>query len=190
MLDPFMTGPLLEYTGSKNSLGGTLTQFAFVLLGDLRVLLLAIGVARPERSLRRNLLWALALSLVVPVLAGGAYGLARAIWPDIHGQTLWMIYEFGFLSLCILLSRNWVPRILAGGDANPHNASAIAFLRALFGFSAAYYALWWFADWIIVVGGLDLGWALRIVPNQLYYALWVPFVYMRFFSARRENAAV
>ena len=29
---------------------------------------------------------------------------------------------------------------------------------------------------------LDLGWGVRIVPNQLYYALWVPFAYWRFFS--------
>jgi hypothetical protein len=44
------------------------------------------------------------------------------------------------------------------------------------------------ADLLIVVGGLDLGWAIRIVPNQLYYSFWVPFAYWRFFSIRLEPA--
>ena len=55
-------------------------------------------------------------------------------------------------------------------------------------FTAAYYALWLAADVLIVVAGLDLGWALRMVPNQLYYAFWTPFVYFRFFSASARNA--
>jgi hypothetical protein len=63
-----------------------------------------------------------------------------------------------------------------------------AFLGALFGYSAAYYALWLTADVLIVLAGLDLGWAIRMVPNQLYYAFWTPFVYARFFSGAPANA--
>ena len=91
----------------------------------------------------------------------------------------------GLLGLCIALSRRWVPRSL--GDelgAVPQ----IDYLRALFGYSAAYYSLWLGADILIVVGGLDLGWGVRIVPNQLYYAFWVPFAYWRFFSAASPSA--
>lgn len=89
-----------------------------------------------------------------------------------------MIYEFGFLAFCIVLGRVWVARVLPG---DPTRA---AYLRSIFGYSAAYYALWLGADLVIVVAGLDLGWALRVVPNQLYYAFWVPFAYWRFFSVR------
>jgi hypothetical protein len=49
---------------------------------------------------------------------------------------------------------------------------------------AVYYALWALADVLILVGRLDAGWGLRVIPNQLYYALYLPFVYFRFFSRR------
>ena len=49
--------------------------------------------------------------------------------------------------------------------------------------SAIYYALWAVAD-VLILAGRDVGWALRIVPNQLYYAFWVPVVWWLFFSPR------
>lgn len=183
MIDPIATGPLLDHAFFRDSFASTLIPFFFVLLGDLRVLLLAIGVARPDRTLRQNITWAMGTTLIVPIFAGIGYSLARWIWPEVHGQVLWMLYEFGFLILCVFLARVWVPRSVAN---DPNSA---AFLRSIFGYSAAYYALWWIADVLIVVADLDLGWAIRIVPNQLYYALWVPFVYWRFFSARPGNAS-
>ncbi len=182
MIDPLSTGPLLRIDAFEHTFAKTLIPFFFVLLGDLRVLWLAIGVARPERSLAENFGWAMGTTLIVPIVAGTGYGLTRWLVPDVHSQLLWMNYEFGFFVLCIFLSRRWIPRILSN---QPVRAS---YLRALFGFSAAYYALWLTADLLIVVCGLDLGWAIRIVPNQLYYSVWVPFAYWRFFSAPSENA--
>ncbi len=176
MLDPIATGPLTRSPGIAGSWAAQAIPFVFVLLGDLRVLLLVIGVARPERRLHRNLAWALGLSLLVPITTGLLYGGARLLWPELHEQLLWMIYELGFLLLCVFLGRVWVVRGLASRPATAH------YLRDVLGYSAAYYALWLTADLLIVVGGLDLGWALRIVPNQLYYGLWVVFVYARFFS--------
>jgi len=182
MIDPISTGPLLKLESLRGSHAATVIPFLFVLLGDLRVLLLAIGVARPERTLWQNLAWALGISAIVPVVAGSSHALASWLWPDLHGQVLWMLYEFGFLSLCIYLARVWAPRSAA------HDRHTLAFLRSIFGYSAAYYLLWWLADVLIVVADMDLGWAIRIVPNQLYYAFWVPFVYWRFFSVRRDAA--
>jgi len=186
LIDPIATGPLLRLDAVDGTIVATLVPFFFVLLGDLRVLLLAICVVRPERSLSQNLGWALGTTLIVPITAGVGYALARWIWPELHGQTLWMIYEFGFFTLCVFLSRGWIPRIQEIGPVR------VDYLRALFGYSAAYYALWLIADLLIVVAGLDLGWAIRIIPNQLYYSLWVPFAYWRFFSVgpefRRGNA--
>jgi len=182
MIDPLSTGPLLRTENLEGTIAATLIPFFFVLLGDLRVLWLAIGVARPERSFAENLGWAIGTTLIVPLVTGFGYGLARWLMPNVHSQLLWMIYEFGFFSLCLFLSRVWVPRTLATQPARA------GYLRALFGYSAAYYALWLIADLFIVVGGLDLGWAIRIVPNQLYYSFWAPFVYWRFFSAASVNA--
>jgi hypothetical protein len=183
MVDPISTGPLLRSEWLEGTIATTLIPFFFVLLGDLRVLLLAIGIARPERDFVRNLYWALGTVLIVPIGAGASYAIAGWIWPELHSQVLWMIYEAGFLALCIFLSRIWLPRALE--NSTP---ARLACLRALFGYSAAYYALWLIADLFIVVAQLDLGWAIRIVPNQLYYAFWVPFAYWRFFSVDPANA--
>jgi hypothetical protein len=178
MLDPLATGPLLSLAVVENTIASSLIQFLFVYLGDLRVLLLAIGVARPRRPFRSNLAWAAVATLIVPIWTGIGFAFARWLWPEVHGQLLWMLYELGFLALCIALGRAWVARALPGDPARA------AYLRSIFGYSAAYYALWLAADLVIVVAGLDLGWALRMVPNQLYYAFWAPFAYWRFFSVR------
>lgn len=183
IVDPLSTGPLLRTEALSDTFATTAIPFFFVLLGDLRVLWLAIGVARPERSAGQNFGWAAGTTLLVPAFAGVGYALLHFFVPDVHGQLLWMLYEGGFLALCIFLSRAWVPRTLS---AAPERAS---YVRALLGFSAAYYALWLIADLFIVGAGMDLGWAIRIVPNQLYYAFWVPFAYWRFFSLPVSNAA-
>jgi hypothetical protein len=182
MIDPISTGPLLKLGGLQDSHAASVIPFIFVLLGDLRVLLLAVGVAQPERSLRQKIGWALAMSFIVPIGAGSLFAFATWLNPEVHGQVLWMLYEFGFLALCIFLSRIWAPRAASG------DATKIAFLQSVFGYSAAYYLLWWLADVFIIVADMDLGWAIRMVPNQLYYAFWAPFVYWRFFSRPRTNA--
>jgi hypothetical protein len=176
LIDPLATGPLIKKTALKDTVATSLIPFLFVYLGDLRVLLLAVGVARQDRGLTQNLRWAAGMTLLVPAFAGAGFALTRWISPDVHGQLLWMLYEFGFLALCVGLGRRWAPRHFGDQPAK------VAFLQSIFGYSAAYYALWLGADLLIVVGGLDLGWALRSVPNQLYYAFWVPFAYWRFFS--------
>jgi hypothetical protein len=58
-----------------------------------------------------------------------------------------------------------------------------AYLRTVLAYVAIYYALWATAD-VIILAGFDLGWALRMLPNQLYYAFFVPFAYGMFFARR------
>jgi hypothetical protein len=186
MLDPIATGPLLRSEALRSTLAATLVPFVFVYLGDLRVLFVALAVAEPEAPMKRLLGRAAAATAIVPIATGVLYGGVRVLWPDAHGQWLWMIYEAGFLLLCVVAVRVGLPRaVAAGAEIDP---AARAFLGALFGYSAAYYALWLAADVLIVLAGLDLGWAIRMVPNQLYYAFWTPFVYARFFSGAPANA--
>ncbi|MBW2496581.1 MAG: hypothetical protein JRF61_04850 [Deltaproteobacteria bacterium] len=183
MVDPIATGPLVR---SEALAGGSLARaipIFFVILGDLRVLWLALGVARPERRPSANLVLAVGASLIVPVASGLVYLGLGLVVPALDEHAIWMIYELFFLALCVHAGRRLVARSL--GDA-PARAS---YLRALFGYSAAYYALWLTADLLIVVGGLDLGWAIRMVPNQLYYGFWVVFAYTRFFCVRPSKAA-
>ena len=143
MLDPVATGPLLRLDLLANGPATTVIPFFFVLLGDLRVLWLALGVARPDRSLASQLLRALGLSLIVPVFAGATYGVTRLLVPEVHSQLLWMLYEAGFLVLCILLSRRWAAQALRDAPATE------SYVQALLGFSAAYYVLWLTADLLI-----------------------------------------
>lgn len=181
LIDPFATGPLLEIEAFSDGFAASLIPFVFVYLGDLRVLLLAIGVAQPECGWKKNLVWAARTTLIVPIAAGGLYALARLFWPDAPMKLLWILYELGFFLLAIYFGRIWVGHRLASEPARA------GYLRAIFGYSAAYYALWLGADLLITIGGLDLGWAIRIVPNQLYYAFWTPFAYWLFFSGRSGN---
>jgi hypothetical protein len=48
---------------------------------------------------------------------------------------------------------------------------------------AAYYGLWAAAD-VLILCGVDAGWPVRLVPNQLYYGFFVPFVWRGFFRGR------
>lgn len=182
MLDPIATGPLLRSEALRDTLAATLVPFLFVYLGDLRVLFVALAVAEPESPFGRTLGRAGAATAIVPIATGILYAALRWLWPAADGQWLWMIYEAGFLGVCVFGGRVWLPR------RGVEIGAGRAFLGSLFGYSAAYYALWLAADVLIVLCGLDLGWAIRMLPNQLYYALWTPFVYARFFSAEATNA--
>ncbi len=42
---------------------------------------------------------------------------------------------------------------------------------------AVYNGIWATSDLLILYGGLDAGWLLRVLPNQLYYSFWIPMVY-------------
>ena len=177
LLDPVATGPMLGWLGWKESALGTAVSFAFVYLGDFRVLALIFGVALAQRGTGPALAVAAAVGGIVPGVAGSLYaGLSSAV-DGVPGQVLWLIYEVGFLTLALFLARRWLP---ARSPALP--AETIAFLRDVAAFAAVYYALWATADLLITFASLDAGWAIRIVPNQLYYAVFVPFVYFRFFG--------
>lgn len=177
LLDPIATGPLLGWLGWKDAAAGSAVSFGFVYLGDFRVLALIFGVALYDRGLPRALGIAAAATLIVPALAGSGYALLTWLVGDLPGQVLWLIYELGFMGLALILARRWIPR--RRGSLSP---ATIAFLRDAAAFAVVYYALWASADLLIAFAGLDAGWAIRVVPNQLYYAAWVPFVYFRFFA--------
>jgi hypothetical protein len=51
-------------------------------------------------------------------------------------------------------------------------------------FEIVQYALWALAD-VLILSGMSWGFLLRIVPNSLYYAFFLPFVW---WTAPREAA--
>ncbi|MCA9510116.1 MAG: hypothetical protein KC560_05385 [Myxococcales bacterium] len=184
MLDPIVGGPIVRALGWSDGFGATAVMFAFVLLGDLRVLVLVLGLGASMRGEPASA-WgprAFGLVLVVPIATGAIWGAARALDPSLPGQGMWLVYELGFVALASVLARREVPRA-AGGDARLAD-----FLRSCLGYVAAYYALWAACD-VVVLAGVDEGWALRIAPNQLYYALWIPFVHARSRPLRSSYAS-
>jgi hypothetical protein len=174
LVDPIANGPLVRALGWSGTGAASLLLFVFVWLGDFRVFALAFGLGAGEGDRPRALVGAAAASFAVPVFAGLAWTAAHAALPELDGQWLWVAYELAFLCLALALrARLSTARLRA-------NPALAAFVRALWTYVAVYYALWAAAD-LLVLAGLDLGWALRALPNQLYYGLWVPFVWVRFF---------
>jgi hypothetical protein len=161
LLDLFATGPLLNALG-LSGFGAMLLIFPFVLLGDFRVLLLLFSEAgtRPDRRAvtRRAALF----TFLVPLTTGLLYARVWLGWADWPSQVLWLIYELGFSAFALWLYQHM-----------PTPA-----LRAIALYVLVYYALWASAD-VLILLGVDAGWGLRVLPNQLYYAWFVPFAVFR-----------
>lgn len=198
IVDPLASGPLLRVLGVADAPIATVVMVAFVLLGDFRVYLLVFTlmthagavhdarVADPVSATRdalrlvptRAAVAAALATLVVPLVAVGAEAVVRARVASPPAQSIWLAYELAFLAVALVL-RQWVVPARVPGTA----PRLRIYLRRVLAYVAAYYALWAAAD-VLIIAGVDLGWALRIVPNQLYYAFWVPFAYGAFFARR------
>jgi hypothetical protein len=186
MIDPYATGPLLRILGLQDPIATGVMLF-FVLLGDFRVYLLLFFVLSPERGVGAAVARAAAWTFVVPILAWSAnYALHAYYAPkELPGQTIWILYEIGFVAVISALSTRMLSSAL-----ELRRFEVRQYLRALARYVALYYALWAGCDLLIVVGGLDAGWGLRAIPNQLYYAFWLPFAYGSFFSPRYAAARI
>lgn len=129
----------------------------FVLAGDLRYLLFVFAadprgrIAPDARSLAR----AGALTIVVPLFSQCVMWLL----PDdvATARVLFLTYEVSFVALTLSLLR-----------LQP-NARETPWVRRVSHFVVLYYGLWAGADAILLTTGSDLGFALRVVPNVLYY---------------------
>jgi hypothetical protein len=177
VIDPVVGGPLARALGIADGFGATVLLVLFVLLGDFRVFLLLFGLlavadGRPwSAALARSAAW----TAVVPVSAYLANAALHTAVPAIGPDSIWPIYESLFAALALILRAR-----VARTPATP--PALRAYLRAVLLYVAVYYALWVVADLMIQIARLDAGWLLRIVPNQLYYAWWIPAVYWAFFS--------
>jgi hypothetical protein len=159
MLDPIATGPLAKALGGGGF--GTALGLGFVLVGDFRIWWLVLGLRDPRAALSRAAL----ATVAVPIFAWLAtQGIGAAVGPP-PDQVLWLIHESTFLVLATLLAR----RRPAG------------FERSVLAYAAVYYALWAACD-VLILAGVDAGWLLRCLPNQLYYGLTVPYVWWCFFA--------
>lgn len=169
--DALLTGGLTPLPASSPA--STPVAVLFVILGDLRYFWLLGRFSTPNRSFLSPPVMggALAAALVVPLvsfvvprLAPGAFATPRATF---------LLYEALFACLTMVVSSAWLPRVRARAGA----ASA-KYLTELTVFEAAQYGLWAVAD-VAILAGAPEGFGLRIVPNAMYYALFLPFALAR-----------
>lgn len=162
LVDPVATGPLAKALGSADA--STALGLTFVLLGDFRIWWLVFAVERARGAVLRALL----PTLGVPI---AAWLSVRSLGP-LPGQALWLVHEALFVAVAFAFSRRTEGR----------------FERSVLAYAGVYYALWAGAD-VLILAGVDAGWLLRCVPNQLYYGFTVPFVFARFFAPSYSAAS-
>ena len=182
IVDPIATGPLLRWLGLGSGVVADTAMLPFVLLGDFRVFLLLLVVMRPNAALGATIAAAAGWTAVVPAIAWPLTRVLHAHVRTLPDNTLWLLYESAFAALAL----GWRAWIVPTRVAD--RPQVRAYLRLLCGYVAAYYALWAAAD-VLVMAGIDLGWALRIVPNQLYYGFWLPVAVGAFFAPRYASAS-
>lgn len=180
ILDLLATGPLARALPPP---WPTALSLLFVLLGDLRVLLLLAYLAGGRNALRPALRKAALLTPLVPVVAFVAEAALATALGALPGQVLWLIHEVAFLALLLFLRTRIAVR-------EPDAAHPRArYLRAILGYVVVYYALWAACD-VGILLNFDAAYAVRAIPNQLYYGFFVPFAHARFFSRSYPPASV
>ena len=157
LLDAWLTARHVYGLGELGGAATRLVPLFFVLAGDARFLVL-LGIARRGGGIEidgRRLLIAAALTLVVPLFSQTV----MALLPSTPGgaRVLFLVYELAFAALTVALMR-WHPGLREA-----------PWLAPVSRFVVLYYLLWASADAILLATGFDLGFALRVVPNALYY---------------------
>jgi hypothetical protein len=144
----------------------TVLSVVFIILGDLRYFLLAEKMSAPARSFGAVLGFALPMSLLVPVVTGV---MTRFVGPMADDdRVLYVVYEVAMAGLVLGLERwRFSPRAV-----DPRLRRYVRGVSYLF---AGLYAGWAVSDALILLG-VEFAHALRIVPNVLYYAVFLPFV--------------
>jgi hypothetical protein len=162
LLDAWLTGHLSPLP--PGSAGATAAGVVFVILGDLRyfVLLERFGHEAGDRPLRWLAL-PLGYSLLVPVLAH----VSSRVFPSSELRVVFLTYELMFAALALSIRFALLPR---------RRGEAVGFVTWLTEYQIAQYGLWATAD-VIILAGYDVGYALRFVPNLMYYVGFVPFAW-------------
>jgi hypothetical protein len=160
-LDAWLTGawtPLAR--GSGNA---ALAAIVFVIFGDARWFYL-IG----RQLLPRTVAIAAAImcAVVVPAASFAMQSvLKRYMTTPRH---LFLLYELLFAGIAVLVWV-WARRRVNAGPARD-------WIVKLCAFEVAQYLGWAIADVVIFTAG-DVGFLVRVVPNLLYYAAFVPFAW-------------
>lgn len=164
-------------TGGWSILGGEAhpayvgLSWLFVLLGDFRVFLLLERYRSPDAKpwsggggvWVRALGWTLIASIVVGLISVGSELFSAS------PRRLYLTYE---LIALVVVGVVWKVRVLGASQLDP---LVRRWLSRVAIFVMVQYALWASAD-VVILAGYEIGHLLRMVPNLMYYALFLPFV--------------
>lgn len=166
-LDAWLTGALMPLPH-----GSQLAQnvsIAFVILGDLRLFVL-LERFRNERSWRVAIALAVIFSFAVPI----AQAIAIRSAPDTFNELrrIYLVYETFFAVLAATLL------ILRYPSRSASTPALGWYATSLVAFFLVQYALWIACD-VLILSGFEFGYGLRLVPNALYYGLFLVFAAVR-----------
>ena len=157
---------------SKLSPLGASTAVAvfFVILGDFRLFLLSERAARPRGPVFTAARRALGFAFLTPVLQHGAAFLLPQTFAGKELRFTFLTYEI----ICLVVLALYAKLGAREGDDDD-----VTLGNRVVGFFALQYLLWIVADAsILFVPSLrDLGFGLRLVPNVMYYGVFVPLGY-------------
>ncbi len=144
----------------------TFFSVLFIVLGDFRYFFLVERVTRLDRPADRALLFALGVSIIVPLVTGIMTKLIPAM-QDM--RVLYMVYEPALGLIVLGLDRFRYAKCDAPADIRRfvHRVSVL--------FASMYFG-WAFCD-LLIYNEIALGHVLRIIPNVVYYAAFLPFVF-------------
>lgn len=161
--DAFFTGPLSTVPPKHAWVAGVV----FVILGDLRFFVLAEKFIRGRLG-GRGIAVAGGLAFIVPVTTE----ILRRVVPSIGAtpRLTFLTYEVLFLVLALVLRFSVLPARLLGLPQPLRH-----WILRVTTFEVVQYAAWIGCD-VLLLAGLEPVILLRIVPNALYYAAFLPFV--------------
>lgn len=167
MLDPLITGPVLSALRPSSGVSDKV-MILFVILGDLRFFAIVEHFSGPADQVGGSRRWlrALGWSLLVPVLQ---LGLIESL-PELFSEVRYtfLAYEVLFFALALVFRFVILPR-------RTMTTQVRAWLNSVCQYVLVYYGLWATAD-LVILAGVDAGFGLRVIPNQLYYSFFLPFV--------------
>lgn len=140
----------------------------FIILGDLRYFVLTERVTRPSDSLLRTLSFSLPVSFAIPVVTAI---MTRTIPAMADERALYAVYELAMVVVVMTLDHLRFGR-------RPIDPALRKWVHEVSLFFAAGYLGWGTCD-LLILAGVELGHALRIVPNVMYYALFLAVVWLR-----------
>jgi hypothetical protein len=181
--DAFFTG---TFSPTAPTALGTPVAIAFVILGDLRFFLLVELAARSTRppsfeGLGPARAWAVATAwaFAIPVLSA----IPQKLFPGAFTQlnAVFLVYEAMFVALALALRFVVLPRRFAQASEPVRQ-----WVLGLATFELVQYVLWSSAD-VAILAGVQAGYWLRMLPNALYYAAFVPFVWRGAIALEASN---